>query len=347
LSDPKFRERAPVPEDIPGILSLFEAAFDKPISATHYEWKLRSRPSPVANAVVVVDEAGQPVFHSAGIPCRARIAGAERLVMMGCDVMTAESLRRQGFNTTYSSRMYGRWRDAGVALVLGFANEKWGASAAGVGLRPLGQLASLTLPLRPERMLARKTGVKALGELHLLGRLWRGFRMGARNVKGMEVREVNEAGVEFDRLWALVGARIGRTLVRDRDWVAWRYFGSADTPYRVWIATRDGVPVGYAALATGNPRVPTVAEIFAAPGDMDTFAALVRAVAEAACAGGAESLRTLAVPDSWPFAAFLNSGFRAGTSGTLQHIPLDPKLTKADIGEARDWYFTAGDFDAV
>jgi hypothetical protein len=31
----------------------------------------------------------------------------------------------------------------------------------------------------------------------------------------------------------------------------------------------------------------------------------------------------------------------------LQYIPLDPRLTTADIGAAREWYFSAADFDAV
>ena len=105
--------------------------------------------------------------------------------------------------------------------------------------------------------------------------------------------------------------------------------------------------MGYAALRGCESSYATVAEIFAAPGDRDVFDALLRSAIILSLDGCAETLRTLAVPGSWPYRGFRRAGFlRAGT-GTIQYIPLDPGLMPSAVGAPGDWQFAAGDFDAV
>jgi GNAT superfamily N-acetyltransferase len=343
-----LRWRAPRTDDLPAILALFETSFGKPVSAAHYRWKLESRPSPVENVVIAVDESDRPVFHSAGIPCKCRLRGTERWVMLGADVMTAPAYRRRGLNTRYSSELYARWRDAGVALVLGFTNEQWGSSAPNVGLRPLGPLASLVLPLRPEKILARKSGVAAFGEMPLIGALWRRIQGAtAPPDPRFRIQEVRSAGPEFDDLWHRSSPAMDRSLVRDRAWVTWRYFDSPDVRYRVLFARVDAQPVGWIAFSQPEPRVANIVEIFTHPDDGEAFAALLRFALAMISASGAEVVRTLAAPGTRPFTAFRRAGFLVRGKGMVEHIPLDPSLTPKDIGEARDWHFAAGDFDAV
>jgi hypothetical protein len=353
-----LRARAPRPDDVPAILRLFRDAFGKTISPEHYRWKLLSRPSPVENVVVVEDERDGLIFHSAGIPCRCRLRGTERWVMLGADVMTAPAYRRRGLNTRFSSEMYARWKDAGVALILGFTNQEWGSSARKVGLRPLGPLDSLVFPLRPERILARKTGWSVLAGSDLISRLWRKIMVAsAPRDERLLVEAVETPGDEFDDLWEDTALGIERSLVRDRAWVTWRYFESPDIRYRVLLARRGGAPVGYAAFVAPSPapdsvpapapRAGNIAEIFAGAGDAAVFGALLRATLDSFMAAGIEVVRTLAAPGSWSYRAFRGSGFIGRGRGVVEHLPLDPSLSPRDIGEARDWHFAAGDFDAV
>jgi GNAT superfamily N-acetyltransferase len=344
-----LRSRAPRTDDLPAILALFEAAFDKKMSAAHYRWKLESRPSPVENVVIAVDQSDRPVFHSAGIPCKCRIGGKERWVMLGADVMTAPAYRRRGLNSRYSSELYARWRDAGVALVLGFTNDHWGSSAQNVGLRPLGPLASMVLPLRPEKILARKSGVAAFGEMPLIGALWRRLQIGSTEPTDprYRIQELRSAGPEFDVLWTRSAPALDRSLVRDQAWVTWRYFDSPDVRYRVLIARLDSEPVGYVAFSQPEPRVANIVEVFTHPDDAEAFAALLRFALAMVSATGAEVVRTLAAPGTQAFQAFRRAGFLPRGKGMIQHIPLDSTLTPAEIGEAKDWHFAAGDFDAV
>ncbi|MBI4503417.1 MAG: GNAT family N-acetyltransferase [Gemmatimonadetes bacterium] len=343
-----LRARALRPEDIPAVVGLFGAVFGKEITPEHYRWKLRTRPSPVENVTIAVDEQDRPVFHSAGIPCRCRIGGAERWVMIGVDVMTAARYRRRGLHTTHSNVLYQRWRDAGVAAVIGFTNERWGTTVSKVGLRPLLPLASLVFPLRPERMLARKTGLWSLARFDGVGRIWRSLMLRPpRRAAGVQIEEVRVAGEELDRLWVDASRDLKNSLVRDRDWVRWRYLESPGISYRVLLMRRGGVPVGYAAVRGCEHDTATIAEVFTRPGDRDAFQMLLRSTVTLALDGCAESIRTLAVPGSWLYLAFRRAGFLRSGTGVIQYIPLDPALTPRAMGAASDWYVTAGDFDAV
>jgi hypothetical protein len=349
LSDTRIRERPLRPDDVPALLELFQRSFGRAATPDHYRWKLRTRPSPADNVAIAVDTEDRPVFHSAGIPCRCRIGGVERWVMVGVDVMTAASHRRQGVHTTYSNALYARWKAAGVAAVIGFTSEQWGSTVAKVGLRPLAPLVSLVLPLRPERALARKSGLRFFEGLTVLGNLWRNAVMPAgRHISGLQIEEIREAGEEMDLLWVAASPRSGNSLVRDRAWVAWRYLASPQIRYRVFVARRGGTAVGYAALRGCESTHATIAEIFTAPGeDSGPFDALLRTSIAMSLDGCAESLRTLAVPGTWLYRNFRRHAFMRDGAGMIQYIPLDPQLAGDAIGVPSDWYFTPGDFDAV
>ena len=337
--------RAPRHDDIPAILSLFETAFGKTVSPEHYRWKLQSRRSPAENVVIVVDQSDRPVFHSAGIPCRCVIGGLEHWVMLGADVMTAPAYRRRGFNTRYSAELYARWKAAGVPLIVGFSNEQWGSSAYSVGLRPFGQLASLIYPIRPERLLARKLKLPILGRLEMLGRLW-GILRRAREKgdKRVRVEEVRQPGPAFDQLWKKIQNDVAPSMVRDLSWVSWRYFEDPAHKYRVFLARRNSEPVGYAAFSHDDRNTATIAEIVTSRKDISTFVTLLRLIQVTLRASTVELVRTLAVPGSWPYERYRRAGFVMRSKGAVEHILLDPAVA---VPEAKEWYFTAADFDAV
>jgi hypothetical protein len=336
-------------DDVPAVTALFAAVFGRTISPEHYRWKVLTRSSPVNNVAIVVDESDRPIFHLAGIPCRCKVAGTERWVMVAVDAMTAPAFRRQGLLTRESIDLFARWKQAGVAFVLGLPNENYGSRKPVIGWKPLGSLASLVLPLRPERLIARRLGMPWIENLDLFGRWWRAFNLRqSPEHPGIEVSEVSQADDRFDVLWHSASTAVSRSLTRDRSWVAWRYFGVPQKPYHVLLATRGGDPAGFVSCGLRDARTVTIAEVFTAPGDSATFAALVSMAIAQAVEAGADSIRTLVAAETWPFHALLRAGFfQSPHAFAVEHVPLDPSITPSDIGRTGEWYLTGGDFDAV
>jgi len=312
----------------------------------HWRWKLRGRPSVVDNVGIAVASDDTPIAQFGGIPCPARILGATREVMVGVDVMTAPAYRRQGVFTATASSALERWRAAGVALVLGLANDRWRGRADALGYERVFPLRRLVRILRPDRVLARRLGFR----LRVPGWSWNRRTQGEPTDASLEIRALTEPIPALDALWERASGEVAISLVRDRAWVAWRYFSSPVHPYQVTLAERAGTPVGYAAYAVvRGPKGTFVAvpEVFA-PTDSQAFAALVRDVVARARAEDADTVVTLAVPGTPSAHALRQAGFWFTSHGWwLEVNRLDSAIPASALRDRRAWSVCGGDFDVI
>ena len=58
------------PGDERDLVALFQRVFGRPLTETHWRWKLKQLPSPVENVWLAVAQNGNPIFQYAGIPVR-------------------------------------------------------------------------------------------------------------------------------------------------------------------------------------------------------------------------------------------------------------------------------------
>ena len=332
------------PEDVPAVTDLFQRAFGRPMTTQHYFWKLRTRPSPTANVSIAVDDQDRPVFHIGAVPGRLRAGENEYWVMVAVDGMTDPAWRRRGVLTRVTADLFDRWRQAGVALVLGLPNEQWRSRIGVLGWRHLFPLQWLVRPILPERLLARRLGVGAVGRAAWVGRLWN--RWWNVPVRGVELDEITHAGTEWDSFWADVRRGIGTSLVRDADWINWRYLHGPEE-FRVFVVRRDGKPAGFAAMRVREGSA-VIGEVLTARTDMPAFAALVGHVVRTLALEGVAVVRALAVPETWPYEAFRRLGFfRSRHSFGVHGVVLDPAVSEALVRDGSRWFLAGGDFDVV
>ncbi len=340
------------PGDERALVALWAEAFGRAMTEEHWRWKAKGRPAPVENVGVAVAADDRPIFQFVGMPSPAIVLGTARTVMVGADVVTAPEYRRRGVFTQTARRLFDSWRDAGVALVLGLANDyRWGSRAEALGYERYFRLRWLMRPLRPERLVARKTRIRALGRLRAAGQLW---NRAWHRVPPPEIalRRLGHATPEIDVLWerAAPGAPHQTSLIRDRAWVAWRYCDPPQSAYRLTLAERAGSPAGYAVHRVAHTAAGTlvyVPEIFA-PGDPLALRALVHDVIACAAAEDADSIVTLAVPGSGVDRALRRAGFLFSPGAYLvEAIRLDPTIPSAALGDPRAWWLAGGDFDVI
>ncbi|PYO62513.1 MAG: hypothetical protein DMD28_05405 [Gemmatimonadetes bacterium] len=333
------------------LVALWAEAFNRPMTEAHWRWKVKGRPTPVENVGIAVAADDRPIFQFVGIPCPAVVLGAPRTVMVGADVVTAREFRRRGVFTTAAHRLFDSWREAGIALVLGLANDRWGSRAEALGYERYFELRWRIRFLRPERILARKAHLPALARLRGLGNLWnRAWDLVPPGAGGITVRPLVSAAPDIDTIWERGARHVATSLVRDRPWVEWRYCNPPDGDYRLTLAERAGSPVGYAACRVvqmdGRTSV-RLAEIFA-PGDPMALRALVRDVVTRAAVEDADVVVTLAVPGSHMDRELRRAGFLFCPGAyRLEAIRLDPTIPPALLRDPRGWWLAGGDFDVV
>jgi hypothetical protein len=352
MTSKPWRVRAYRPGDERALATLWTASFHRTMTDAYWRWKAKGRPSEVENVGVAVGPDDNPIAQFVGIPCRAVVRGVERPVMVGADVVTAPEFRRQGVFTETARRLFDTWRQAGVALVLGLANDRWGSRAEALGYERYFKIHWFVRPLRPERWLARRARLPLLARSRWLGGWWNALwdRPPHRDIT---VRLLNAPTRELDALWQRAAPRAQLSLVRDAAWVTWRYFAPPVAPaqaYRVVLAERQGSPAGYAAyriVRRERASSAQLAEVFA-PGDGEALEALVRDVVARAAAEDADLVTTLAVRGSDVQRALRRAGFVFSPGAyRLEAVRLDPSIASAVLNDASAWWLAGGDFDVV
>jgi hypothetical protein len=317
-------------------------------------------PAPLWVAATRHDES--IVGQYGGIPVRVKLGGVERPALNTVEAMTAPRFRRQGVISALGTAAHQGWGQAGYASALALPNEQWGTRTYALGFRRVFPLAWLRFPLHAERAVSRPgrvpAGLRRPAAL-LAGAgsaLWRGaFRGIMRTLIGrcnVCVGEAEGPG-DFDRLWEQVGGDYENVVVRDGEWVLWRFMRAAVHEYKILVARRGGEPSGYIAYymsEAGTHMNGCIADIFMGRNDAATTSALVKSALEDLSARGAGMVLATAPPGSALYQRLRGLGFLRTPrrmAFNFQIAPLQPDVDPATLSDPRTWHLTAGDFDVV
>jgi GNAT superfamily N-acetyltransferase len=316
------------PEDTASVLELFQATFGKPTTEAAYRWKFLESPWPLTaptTYVAAVEE--RIVGHLGGTPLRLRLGQRELPAVHGCDTMVAAEFRRQGIMTAIVRAANQAWAAGGASLQLAVPTQNFD------GLR--------------QRLDYRPT--------FRLGWLWRPLRLGLgvllpRGGRGVEVSGVDAPGPEFDALWEAVKDRREALVVRDREWVAYRY-AAAPFDYRILLARAGNRPVGYLVYRVmtnaGRPSA-WIADLLTAPEDRAARVALVRGACAELRRAGAADVRIFAAPGTLLSRELRWVGFLPRTGAyDVRVVPLVADLPWDVLRDPNRFFVMGGDFDVV
>lgn len=358
---PDWEVRPYRPGDEVELASLFSQVFSKEVTPEWWMWKLKGRASPVENVWLAVSRGdGRIIGQYAGIPARLKLGDAVQDIMVVVDTMTAPDFRRRGVLTELGAKTLATWAEAGLVAVLGLPNEQLGSRTQALGWVGLFPLEWLRMPTRLD-VLAANSGkiphlllpaIKWAGAIgsRVLRRLWQ--RRTWRN-SGVSIEEVTSSAntTAFDMLWANLSGCYRNLIVRDGEWVRWRYLDAVGHRYRVLLARTDGELAGYLAYrvdASPGRAAGYIADIFTAPDAPNVARALLGTALDNLWQQKAGSVRATAVPGSTLHSLLSMVGFRpmSAAFGTMI-IPFDPSLDVAKLSNGMSWHLTGGDFDVV
>ena len=158
---------------------------------------------------------------------------------------------------------------------------------------------------------------------------------------------------DYDRLWSRLAREYENVVVRDGDWVDWRFQRSAAYAYKVLVAHREGEPCGYIAyrLADKGARANGyIADMFLGRNDPATASALVMRALDDLSARGVGIVLATAAPGSPLYRQLMRLGFlpaRRWTAFNFEIAPLQPGVDLTRLSDPRTWHITAGDFDVI
>lgn len=236
------------------IRALFELVFDKHLPTARWQWHYRDNHTGLMAITLAEDETGGIVGQCALRPVRMKIGEEIHLGTLQLDSMIHPDFQRQGMFTRLSTHAYKAAAERGVQLVYSFPNR----NSQYVYTHKLGRITLCDrIPLFAKILNVRNVLDRRIGNRRLLslvapvGQAATGILYALRRGTPstdcrLEVVARFDEGV--DRLWERASAPYGILVVRDREYLNWRYVENPTEEYTLLTAKRFEETVGYIVL---------------------------------------------------------------------------------------------------
>ncbi|MBN2208069.1 MAG: hypothetical protein JW759_02065 [Candidatus Coatesbacteria bacterium] len=237
---------------------LIQSAFGEHLDRKHWEWKYATSPAGKSLNLLMFKE-GRVAGHWAYSPVRYKLGHEEQIGYICTDI----AVDRKVFGRKEAALRLLRLGKSGYHLidanggVLGSGYPNTNSLFLGVkrlGWGPLLSVTNLACFLRLEPFLRTKFSNRLL--VRLVGWVWRAVVSVGIWARLIDLwpswgRRVHRAHAFDDRatlLWENVSATMGNAVVRDKEYLNWRYCSPLRSVYDVFIAERKGELIGYIVL---------------------------------------------------------------------------------------------------
>jgi len=355
--------------DEDGILDLARLIFvEQPSDRfTHEYWQWEFIENSAGPACMcVADDHGAIVGYYAAIPTKVKVASVVETGSIVVDVMSHPEYRFQGMFTALGKRSLAEAAASGIKFAYGFpVRPDVMPGHLKVGWKHAFDIPVLVRPLRAGRIVGRVVKPPVLAGLAgLLGSAAQlGYETVARPVMRalyktptptarVVLRDLDTFDERFDDLWSRASTRFSVGVVRDREYLQWRYAHHPYHRYRVTAAEQDGQLVGYSvareADLMGFPSGVLV-DLLVDPRTPAAGHALVRSVTARFAENPHIELVASMMSRASPYFGLLQHHGYIRTPKVfwfIVHINRDDLDAQAVL-DAGNWYLTWGDTDVL
>ncbi len=352
------------PEDRPGLLRLRREVYGDDVESgreAFFDWQYVRNPAG-SGVVTIAEIDGEIVGELGALPTRFKLDQTETTAVMYVNFIVKPDLRGRGFGPAVDRVQRKQELDRDLWLMLGFVRLS-NAPQLKVQTRKLGRVpfvapAMLYRIIRPREVcraamgnspLSRALGALAAGPVTL----WNTARRPRAGRRGVEIKELRQADESLDRLWERVSRHYRYSVMKDRAFLSWRWFGDPRGCYRVLGAYRGGDLVGLTVTRTARwetLRLGVILEVLVEPSEREAADALVAAALDT-IGDGVDMVSCMLQAGGAPIEALRRAGFVRIPSRLNPHEyillgeALDGRMDLGPLVARESWHVSWGDFD--
>ncbi len=314
-----------------------------------YSWKYFA--NPLGHAIVAIAASADSVVSVvAASPKRIWLEGKIALAYELGDFLTRDDHRKQGLFSRLIELACQEAARRGAHLVYVRPNDV----AFPILTSKLSFIEAQRMDARryvaPSEILSRKTSISpSLVRRTGIDALLRRFCV-PRFGKDVRVIAAERFGDEADQLWAKASRDYAFAVVRDKNYLNWR-FVDCPTPYKIWLAMRNDHAIGFLVASVNRQgTVAAIVDIFTGKNDTDAARALLATSMAYLLDRGVGTVST------WTLRGTVNSAadrllrrtfpFRRSRHLHLAFRTLTPKEVSLPLTSPK-WHFTLGDSDGA
>ncbi|WP_226581209.1 GNAT family N-acetyltransferase [Halobacillus litoralis] len=328
--------------DEPQIQALFQKTFhqERPLQA--WEWKFKNNPKHENPFILVFEEEGTILGHISLWLMDAYMKGQKAKVGVRVDTMVDPEARGKGIYKKLNDALVEEAAKDGITYLYGFPAPK----AKELFLRYTGASHLTDMPRwmyvqKPVSLLAAKFApLKALKSFDRLYAKIRGTKTREHDYK---VKEITQCDEDFDRLAEKTKHTADGLVVRDAEYLNWRYFQHPAHTYKMTALYKNNELAGYVVT---NQKAGTfingmIVDWLAV--DDSTGAVLLDEALQVL--SDADVVQSWALPHTWAAQTMKAKGFvHKDSPMPLVGKEIDPEQT--DMNDPAKWFITPGDVDS-
>ena len=237
-------------EDKKKILELFKVVWGADSSNTQvavWDWKFERNPANASRqpVIVVADSAEKIIGMVARLPFRLKFGQDILTVFWSVDFITHPDYR--GEIGLKLGRETSHQKEPLLGFPLGPVKLFWKRYHS----RPFAQVYSYVHIVDIRHLIRRKCANRfVLAACHYV---WQGVRamtafLGPRCGSDVDIAEITAFGPEIDVLWKEASVDYQFLQVRDRAYLTWRFLECPHKKYRIFLARRQGMALGYIVI---------------------------------------------------------------------------------------------------
>ncbi len=241
-------------------------------------WRSRYVENPCGQATIwLALSDGMAVGHSAMIPTSVNIDGRTVKAGLSVDAWTHPDFRCRGVFTSLHRSVLQEARNQGIEFAYTFPNDE-----SYRGFLKLGYNHPFSVPAL-RKVVNWGAVLKGRTKIPLLDRAVKLFLRGgdrepdAPRANGVNVSEVMHLDERFDALWSRQAKNNVAAIVRDRDYISWRYLDNPRYDYMMYVAESNEELLGYVVLNTVETDLVRgyIVDMLLIPNDTAVFRALL------------------------------------------------------------------------
>jgi len=250
----EFVFRSATPEDMQGIIELYERNYKKPMGLTesekHFIWEYLNNPVNRLYILLAISKAGEFAAQYAVLPKYLIVGNQKVICTLSQDTVTDERFRGRGLFTFLADELYNEIQRDGVLFTYGFPNRN---SAHGFFTKlKWREVKPLNIMVKPVYCKGCDYSFFPYIGSHPLGRFIGKLAVVLHNSafaktaeKDVSIHEMNEFSPVFDEIWERFRYKNLVMVIRDNQYIKWRFFDKPENNYRTFIFYKSGRPAGY------------------------------------------------------------------------------------------------------
>jgi len=320
-------------------------------------WNWKYRDNPAGNFVIWLAEVdGKLVSQYAINGVKVKIGSEIIAASQSVDTMTHPDYRGHGIFFTLSTRVFDEAGKQGIDIVYGFPNQmtSWHqkcwfeVGAESIMIKPLNLENILTKYITNKFLLK----ICAVSANFIIKALYRTKK--PPKVNGLTIIRIPSFDERINDLWEKVSNDYEIMVIRDKEYLNWRYVDVPDVDYGIYLAEKEGQILGYAVLKCEKQQGLIFGRIFelVVPLEQQAVAqSLIIKAIEFFKEEKADLILYRLIADKALCKTVRKSGFIfprfTGNKVRFVARPNTPKISETFLKDRAHWFVQTGDSDTI